>query len=292
MAVDVALLRTRAFRDLGLAGDHGRDRLLRRPAYRGGDLAVIVAVDRLDGPAGRLEAQHLVAGLGDGRRAVDGGVVVVEQHGQLGELQTAGEADRLLADALHQAAVAGDDPGAVIDQVVAVAGVHRTLGHGQPDGGGDALAQRAGGDLDARGVAVLWVAGGVAAPLTEVADLVHRHGLEAGQVQQTVDQHRGVAGRQHEAVAVGPVRLVRVVAQELRPQHGGHVGQAHRGALVAGLGGVDGVHREDADGVGHLHGADGHGGAFGLSLCCADGARSHGRAFLSTRLPVASRRRL
>ena len=73
-------------------------------------------------------------------------------------LKPAGQADRLVADALHQAAVAGDHPGAVVDQVVAEPGVHVPLGHGHADGGGQALAQRAGGGLDARGMAVLRVA--------------------------------------------------------------------------------------------------------------------------------------
>src|SRR3546814_4399208 len=52
--------------------------------------------------------------------------VVVEQHDQLAQLQVAGQRDRLVADALHQAAVAGDDVGAVVDQRVAEAGGQRS----------------------------------------------------------------------------------------------------------------------------------------------------------------------
>ena len=59
-------------------------------------------------------------------------------------------ADRLVADAFHQVAVAGDDIGLVIDQIVAEAGVQDALGQRHAHGIGDALAQRAGGGLDAR----------------------------------------------------------------------------------------------------------------------------------------------
>jgi hypothetical protein len=44
-----------------------------------------------------------------------------QKHDQLVELEMAGKRDRLLADAFHQAAVAGDDIGVVIDQVGAEA---------------------------------------------------------------------------------------------------------------------------------------------------------------------------
>ena len=193
---------------------------------------MVVAVDGLHRPAGGLEAGHLVAGLGDGRLAVDGGVVVVEQHGQLVELEAAGEADRFMADAFHQAAVAGDHPSAVVNQILAKAGGEVALGHGHADGGGQALTQRASGGLDARRGAVLGVARGLGAPLTEVLDLLHGHGLDAGQVQQGVDQHRAVTGRENEAVAIGPFRPGGVELEELGPQNGRHVGHAHGHALV------------------------------------------------------------
>ena len=49
--------------------------------------------------------------------------------------------------------------------------------------------------------------GGLAAELAEALELVDRHVLVAGQMEQRIEQHRAVAGRQHEAVAVGPVRV-------------------------------------------------------------------------------------
>ena len=72
----------------------------------------------------------------------------------------------------------------------------------------------------------------------------------AGQVQHRVQQHRAVAVREHEAVAVGPVRIARVVLEEVAPQHLGDVRHAHRHAGVTGIGALHGVHGQSADGVG------------------------------------------
>ena len=75
--------------------------------------------------------------------------------------------------------------------------------------------------------------------------------LVAGEIEQRVEQHRAVAGRQHEAVAVRPVRVGGVEFQELREQHGGDIGGAHRQAGMAGFRLFDRVHREPADRIGH-----------------------------------------
>src|SRR3546814_17135909 len=69
-------------------------------------------------PARRTVARRNVLAGGKARRTVDGDALVVPQDVQASQLQVAGEADRLMVDAFHQAAVAGDHPGAMIDQVV------------------------------------------------------------------------------------------------------------------------------------------------------------------------------
>jgi hypothetical protein len=51
------------------------------------------------------------------------------------------------------------------------------------------------------------MAGRQRAELAEALDLVERHVGVAGEMQQRIEQHRAVAGRQHEAVAVRPVRI-------------------------------------------------------------------------------------
>ena len=106
--------------------------------------------------------------------------------------------------------------------------VGMALGERHADRGRDALAERTGGGLDALGVEVLGMARGQAAELAELLELIQRHAGIAGQIQQRIEQHRAVAGREHEAVAVGPVGDCGVEFQELREQHRGDVGGAHR----------------------------------------------------------------
>ena len=95
----------------------------------------------------------------------------------------AGEADRLVADALHQAAVAGDRPRMVVDQRVAVDRVEVTLGDRHADRGRQPLTQRAGGGLDTLELEVLGVTGAGGPKLAEGLDVVDRRPRVAGQVE-------------------------------------------------------------------------------------------------------------
>ena len=238
------------------------------PLERLGDRVGIVPVDAARRPAGRLEPLHLVDRVGQRQRPVDRNAVVVEQHDQLVELEMAGERDRLLADALHQIAVGGEHIGAMIDQLAAELGGEVSLGDRHADRIGKALAERSGRRLHARGQEILRMAGRDRAELAEALDLLDRHLLVAEQMEQRIDQHRAVAGREHEAVAVGPGRIGRVEFQEAREQHGRDVGRAHRQARMAGLRLLDRVHCERADRIGHA----------------VDAARAPGRALLVSAL--------
>ena len=99
--------------------------------------------------------------------AVDGDVVVVVDQGELAEPEVPGERGRLARDAFHQVAVAHEGPGAMIDDPVArpVEVLRQEpLGDRHPDRVADALAQRAGGGLDAGRVAPLGMARRLASP--------------------------------------------------------------------------------------------------------------------------------
>ena len=101
------------------------------------------------------------------------------------------------------------------------------------------------------GLEILGMARRPGAELAEIPDLVERHLRVAGEIEQRIEQHRAVAGRQHEAVAVRPFRIGRVVFQELREQDGCDIGCAHRQAGMAGLRLLHGVHGEATDRIGH-----------------------------------------
>ena len=157
------------------------------------------------------------------------------------------------------------------------------LGDGHAHGVRQPLAERAGRRLDAGREAVLRVAGRDRAPLAERLDVLEAHPV-AREVEHRVQEHRRVAGAQHEAVAVRPGRVRRGVAEVTRPQRVGHRRHAHRRARVPGVRLLDAVDREGADRVDRqlveLVRGDGH--------RCLRGARDAGR---DRRVGVARARR-
>ncbi len=212
-------------------------------------------------PAIRREAHDLVVGDGERGGAVDRDAVVVEQHDQAAEAQVSGQGRRFVADAFHQAAIAGDHIGVVVDEPVAEAGGEVALGQRHADRVGQPLAERPGRGLDPERMTVFGMARRAGAELPEAAQLVQGHVRIAGEIEQRVEQHRAVPGREHEPVAVGPIRMLRVVLQEPRPQHSGDVRHAHGHARVTGLRLLDRIHGQRADGVGEVVVADRHGNA-------------------------------
>ena len=245
----------RALADGGPAADQRRPVLrLARLGDRLFDRLHAVAVDALDHlPAIGLEAARRVVGEPGRHRAVDRDAVVVPEGDQLVELPGTGQRTGLVADAFHQAAIAEEGVGVMVDHRVAVAvelGGEQLFGQRHADRVGQALAERAGGRLDAGGDAHLGVAGRLAVQLAEVLQLGQRE-VVAAQVEQRVLQHRAMAVGEHEAVTPRPVRVGRVVAQVRAPERHRDLGHAHRGAGVAGVGLLHGVHGQGADGVGH-----------------------------------------
>ena len=86
-----------------------------------------------------------------------------------------GKRDRLLADALHEAAVARDHVGVVIDDIIAIALVEQPLGERHADGVAEALPQRAGGGLDAGGMAIFGMTRRLRVELAEALQLLDVH---------------------------------------------------------------------------------------------------------------------
>ena len=270
-AVRVLLVR-RAGRDVRAHDDQARAvRDLLRRGHRGVELVEAdVLVQVLDVPAVGLVAGADVLGEGELRVALDRDVVVVVEADQAAEAEVARERGGLAGDALLQVAVRGDEVRVGVDRrVVALveAGGEHALAERHADRGGDALAERAGRGLDARDVAVLRMARARRVDLAELLDLVERD-VVAGQVQDAVEQHRGVTAGEDEAVAARPVGILRVVLHHPRVEQVGDRGQRHRRPGVAGVRLLDGVHRQGADGV-HaqlvqrlLVGTHRHGGSF------------------------------
>ena len=163
-----------------------------------------------------------------------------------------GEGDRFLRHAFHEAAVAGDDIGVMVHDIVAKTGGKMRFGERHADGVGEALAERTGGRLHRRSVAVFGMAGGLRTELAEVFQLFKGHALVAEEETERVEQHRAVAGGEHEPVAVRPVGRGGVEFQVFGEQRRRCVGHAHRHARMAGFRVFNPVHRQSADGVRHL----------------------------------------
>ncbi len=153
-----------------------------------------------------------------------------------------------MGDALLEAAVAGDHVGVVVADLGGEVVPEPPLRDPHPDPVGETLAERTGGDLDPEGLMELGMARRPRAPLPEGAEVVEGEPV-AGQVQHRVEQDRRVAVREHEAIAVGPERVGRIVPHDPREQHVGERGECHRGSGVARVGCPWGVHRQAPDDV-------------------------------------------
>ncbi len=139
----------RAVADDCLAGDQHR-----LVGFGGGfkgarGVSEIVAVASQHIPAAGREARFLVGDVRQRHGAIDGDRIVVPYHDQLVQFVPARERDRFLAYPLHQAAIADDDPSAVIDQFIAEARIQMRLRHRHADSVGEPLAKRTGGGFNA-----------------------------------------------------------------------------------------------------------------------------------------------
>ena len=163
-----------------------------------------------------------------------------------------GERDRLLADALHQAAIAGDDIGAVIDEVIAEAGASSRSASAMPT----ALASPWPSGPVVVSIPGAWPYSGWPAvrlpSWRKRLSSSRRHAGIARQMQQRIEQHRAMAGREHEAVAIGPV-ADRAGSNLRKRLHStvGDIGHAHGHAGMAALRLLHRIHGEHPDGVGH-----------------------------------------
>ena len=263
---------TPQYEQRGGLGDHGA-------AQRGLERIEVLGhlAHGLDVPAVGGEATGGVVGEPQIRAAVDGDAVVVIDVDEAAQTQMTRHGGRLVAHALGEIAVAADHEGVVVAEFGAIAGAQPALGQSHPHGVGEALTQRTGGDLHADGGLGLGVSGSAAAPLAEGLQVLQGEGV-AAEVGHAVQEDRGVAGAQHEAVPVGPVGRSRVEGHDPAPQHVRQRGQGHGGALVAGTGSMRRIHGESAD---HLDGAlveSGIAGHSGAGVVLQETAEAHGAA--------------
>ena len=218
----------------------------------------VLDLDRV--PAIAAETVEHVFGKGEVGRALDGDLVAVIDPGEVAEAEMAGNRGRLAGHPLHHVAVAGERVDMVVEDrevrfVVARGEVF--LRHRHADGIAAALPERTGGGFDAGGQAIFRMARRLAVELAELLEVVERERRaaailvlvdrpDADQMDQAVEQHRGVADREDEAIAVRPVRVVRIVVHEALPERVGDGRERHRRSRMAGVRLLHRVHRQSA----------------------------------------------
>src|SRR5579883_3157668 len=189
------------------------------------DLREIMAVDGLGMPAEGLQlVGHGLDAHDLAHGAVDLAVVVVDDHRQVVELELGRGHERLPDLAFLQLAVAEDAIGPVI-LLVELGGQRHADGHRKP------LAERPRGHLDARQALAVGMA------LQRAAELAQGHELGARKVagvsHRRVERRAAVALGKHDAVAIGPGRILRVVLEEIGVEHGQDVDDRQRASRMA-----------------------------------------------------------
>ena len=109
-------------------------------------------------------------------------------------------------------------------------------GNGHAHGGGNALAERASGHVDARGVVHVRVTLQVAANMAQRLEVLL--GEEPALGEHGVQARSAMTLGKHKAVAIGLAGIGRVDVHFLKVQIGHDVGSAERTARMAGLGSV------------------------------------------------------
>ena len=227
----------------------------------------IVTIDIGDHiPAIGFEAAQCVVAKPGFNRAIDGDAVIVIEHHQPGQAPDARQRAGLMRDTFHEAAIASEHPGEVIDDRQALAielACEQALGQGHADRIGQPLTERPGGGLDTGREADLRMPGCLRVQLAKVAKIIDRERI-AAQMQQRIEQHRAMAIGQHEAITVEPAGLRRVVFEMSGPQRDGNVGHAHRHAGMTGARALHCVHGKHPDGGSHARRLAGVQGGSGL----------------------------
>ena len=187
-------------------------------------LDVVGVADPQDVPAVSQKSRLDVLCKGDARVPLDGDVVVVVDPAKVVEAQVTGQRRCFRRDALHQAAVSANGIDVVVEDLKAGPVVpvgEPLLGDGHADARRNALSKWTGRRLNARNPVILGVPRSFAVELAEVTDILERnrrvaesfvigiHRLCAGEMEHGPEQHRGVAVREHEPIAVGPDRVLR-----------------------------------------------------------------------------------
>ena len=199
-------------------------------------------------PAVRFKALADVFCEREVRAALNRDLVAIVKQNQLTKAKVAGERRGFRSDAFHEAAVAGERIGVVIDNRESFAvelGGKARFRHRHADCSRNSLPKRASRGFHAVRMAELRMTRRFAAPLTEVFELFHRQSV-AKQVQQRILQHGSMSRGEHKTVSARPVRILRVVLH-LLPERKRHRRGADRKTRMSAVRLLNRFRREEAN---------------------------------------------
>mmetsp|Transcript_11426 Transcript_11426/g.28876 ORF Transcript_11426/g.28876 Transcript_11426/m.28876 type:complete len:294 (-) Transcript_11426:246-1127(-) len=209
-------------------------------------------VDFLDMPVVGFVSLCNVLRETEGGVTVDGDVVVVVQKDQFSKSHVSCQARGLARDTLLKATIAADDVGVVVENFVFVSVVgsgEMSFRHGQSDGVGDSLSERASRNFHSFGDKIFRVSWSSRTELTEILKVLQFGGFVSRQVEHCVLKGAGMSVGKDKAITVDPVGVGRRVVHDLAPQNMGHRSASHGGAGVTRVGRLDHVGRNGTDGV-------------------------------------------
>src|ERR1051326_5016586 len=253
------LLVWRAVSDVTIDDDQERLCFRRLEGFDGAreSLTIIGIAYMLDTPAIRRKSARNIFAECELGTSLDADVVIVVNPTEIAELEMAGQRRGFACNTFHQIAIAAKSIDVVIEQreTVAIENFRQhPLRHRHTDAVATALAKRSCRGFYAGRMAVFGMTGAAAAELAKALDVLQTyrnagfdlarfiHVPHASEMQDGIEQHRGVSVGQHKTVAVWPMRPVRIEFEKALPKRVGDRRQAHRGSGVPGFGSLNRIH--------------------------------------------------
>ena len=206
----------------------------------------IVSVNFLHLPAVSAEARGHIFREGDVRRTLDGDLIIIVEIDEVIQPEMPRQRCRLVRGAFHHLTIGDKGVDLMLEDgetgfIEARGKVFLRYRHAHAVG--EALSQRPGGRLDAEVRLIFGMSRRLATPLPELLQVFHAE-RKAGEIEQSIEQHRAVPGGENEAVAVGPRGVRGIDPQIARPEHVGDIRHTHRHPRMTGIGFLHGVHRQ------------------------------------------------
>src|SRR3954470_13547873 len=199
-------------------------------------------------PAVGLKAGGYVFTEGPVCRTIQGYAIVVVNPAEVWKFQVPRKRSGLAAYAFHHVTVATYGIDVVVENIetgLVVVGCQPIACDRHANAVSNSLPQRTGRRFNPSSDAVFGMPGSLAVCLAELLYVIQRHcvlveavvigvdGANSCEMEHRVEKHGCVAVGEDEAIAIGPNRVLRIIAEKLLPQHIRDRSESHGGARVS-----------------------------------------------------------